>query len=281
MTFFLAQLNNPQFLILHVLGPILFGACIGSFLNVCIYRMPLNRSVVSPRSRCFTCGIALPWQVNIPIFAWFLLRGRCSCQLTKLSFRYPLVEFLTAFLTLWVWNLFPMAEALIYLLFCYALIVATFIDIDHFIIPDEISLGGCVVGLLLSTLVPQLHGATSHLGGFVHSLIGLLFGGGLLIVIAVGGKLLLRKEAMGMGDIKLVAAMGAFLGWQAPLFIIAVSSMLGSIIGIGLMIQKQRRWGIKMPFGPFLATAAIIYVLHGHEWMAQYLGLFQTLSPSP
>lgn len=276
---FYTSLFDPLTFILQVLAPVIFGACVGSFLNVCIYRMPLNRSVVTPASRCFTCGSALPWSVNIPILSWFILRGRCSCKLAKLSFRYPLVELLTSLLTLTLWNLYPPAQAVVFLIFVYGLIVATFIDLDHFIIPDEISLGGCVVGLILSALVPQIHGSPTALAGLTNSLIGLVFGGGLLLLIALGGSLLLRKEAMGMGDVKLVAAMGAFLGWQAPIFILAVSSMIGSVIGIGLMLRKQRRWGIKMPFGPFLVIAAVIWLLQGHQWMAQYLSLFQTSYP--
>ncbi|NJK92877.1 MAG: prepilin peptidase [Blastochloris sp.] len=263
--------------ILNYIAPFLFGACLGSFLNVCIYRMPLNRSVVAPRSRCAACGIPLPWQHNLPIPAWFLLRGRCSCQLTKLSFRYPLVEALTALLTVWIWNSHSPALALVYIVFSYALIVATFIDIDHFIIPDEISLGGCLAGLLASFLLPELQGTQFHFQALLNSLLGLLFGGGLLLGIAVIGTFLLRKDAMGMGDVKLIAAMGAFFGWQAPLFIIAVSSVAGSVIGIGMMIQQQKRlgFGLKMPFGPFLALAAILWMLGGKLWMENYLAIFQ------
>jgi leader peptidase (prepilin peptidase) / N-methyltransferase len=264
--------------VLHYLVPILFGACFGSFLNVCIYRMPLGKSVIFPSSRCAACGSPLPWQVNLPILSWFLLRGRTACCDTPLHFRYPLVEIITAALSLWIWNLYPPALALSYLVFTYGLIVATFIDIDHFIIPDEISLGGCVLALLLSLLIPELHHTPEHLHGLLRSFIGLLFGGGLLLAIALLGSWLLRKEAMGMGDVKLMATMGAFLGWKAPLFIIALSSLLGSIIGISLMIRKQKRWGLKMPFGPFLALAALIWVLGGHHWMERYLAVF---NPSP
>jgi leader peptidase (prepilin peptidase) / N-methyltransferase len=262
-------------LILQTVPAFIFGACIGSFLNVCIYRMPLGRSVVSPASRCAACGTALAWHVNLPILGWLRLMGRSACCSTKITARYPLVELITALLTVWIWNLFPPVLALSYLIFTYGLIIATFIDIDHFIIPDEISLGGCVVGLVLSSLVSALQGTPIHLQGLINSLLGLLFGGGLLLAIAAIGSFVMRKEAMGMGDIKLIAAMGAFLGWQAPLFIIAVSSILGSVIGIGMMIQKQKRWGLKMPFGPFLALAAIIWILGGHEWMASYMSLFE------
>jgi len=186
------------------------------------------------------------------------------------------VELLTALLTVWIWNLYPSLLGLAYLVFTYGLIIATFIDIDHFIIPDEISLGGCVAGLILSGLIPQLQETSNPWQALINSLLGLVFGGGLLLVIALVGSFILRKEAMGMGDIKLVAGMGAFLGWQAPLFIIAVSSVLGSVIGIGMMIRKQKRWGLKMPFGPFLAMAAVIWILGGHVWMARYMAVFDT-----
>jgi leader peptidase (prepilin peptidase)/N-methyltransferase len=274
MNTLLFEPGTLQFQIINYLGPFLFGACLGSFLNVCIYRMPLGRSVVSPGSRCAACGTALPWHVNIPILGWLRLMGRSACCSTKVSGRYPLVELISAILTVWIWNLFPPALALAYIVFTYGLIVATFIDIDHFIIPDEISLGGCVVGLLLSTALPQLQGSSIHLQGLINSLLGLVFGGGLLLVIAVVGSFVMRKEAMGMGDVKLIAAMGAFLGWQAPLFIIAISSVIGSVIGIGMMVKKQKRWGLKMPFGPFLALAAIIWILGGHHWMDSYLAIF-------
>jgi len=200
--------------------------------------------------------------------------GCSACCSTKISFRYPLVELITALLTVWVWHLFSPFIALAYLLFVYSLIVATFIDIDHYIIPDEISLGGCVAGLLLSALLPEMQNTHFFLYGFINSLIGLLFGGTVLLIIAVVGSFIMKKEAMGMGDIKLIAAMGAFLGWQAPIFIIAVSSILGSVIGIGMMIQKQKRWGLKIPFGPFLALAAVIWSLCGHHWMSNYLSMF-------
>jgi leader peptidase (prepilin peptidase) / N-methyltransferase len=260
--------------ILQMVMPFILGACVGSFLNVCIYRMPLGRSIIRPASRCAACGTALPWHLNIPVLSWICLRGNSACCSTRITARYPLVEFITALLSVWIWNLFPPLLALTYLVFTYGLIVATFVDIDHFIIPDEISLGGCVVGLILSALLPQLQETDNHLAGLVNSLLGLVFGGGVLLVIAVVGSFVMRKEAMGMGDIKLIAAMGAFLGWKAPLFIIAVSSILGSVIGIGMMIQKQKRWGLKMPFGPFLAMAAVVWILGGHQWMTAYLAFF-------
>ncbi len=260
----------------HWVTPLAIGACIGSFLNVCIYRIPHGKSIVAPSSRCAACGIQLPWKHNIPVLAWFLLRGRCSCQLTKLSFRYPLVEALTAFLFLWIWNSYPPALAAAYLIMASGLIIATFVDIDLFIIPDRISLGGIVVGLILSTLIPELHDQDTWKGGLIHSAVGMVAGGGILLGIAILGALIFRKEAMGMGDIKLLAAMGAFLGWQAVLFIIAASSIVGAVYGILQMLRKQTRWGMPIPFGPFLALAALAYILGAHYFVTAYFDSLST-----
>jgi len=254
---------------------LLTGACIGSFLNVCIYRIPLNKSVVHPGSHCAACGAPIPWFLNLPVLGWFILNGKTACCGTRLDLRYAMVEALTAILFAWIWLLYPPLTAAIHLLVVCALIVATFIDIDHFIIPDRITLGGCVAGLVVSTIYPPWQGRSSPLHGFLASFEGLLLGGGLLLFIAICGRLILRKEAMGMGDVKFLAALGAFLGWKAPLFIIAVSSLCGSIIGISLMLRRQKRWGLKMPYGPCLALAALIWQLGGHLWMAQYLKSLQ------
>ena len=267
MLHFLAS-NLPAFLI---------GSCIGSFLNVCIYRIPLGRSIVHPGSHCAACGAEIPWHHNIPVLGWFLLRGKAACCGTRIDLRYPVVEFLTALAITVLWNFYPPLIALAYVVFVCGLIVATFIDFDHYIIPDRITLGGCLAGLFFSTLLPRLQDQSTHWQGLVHSGYGLLLGGGLLFLIAVAGAVILKKEAMGMGDVKFLAAMGAFLGWQAPIFIITVSSLLGSVFGIALMLRKQRRWGLKIPFGPFLALAAGIWLLGGKQWMAAYISYVTTL----
>lgn len=260
----------------HWLAPFFVGACIGSFLNVCIYRWPLGRSVISPGSHCHACGAPIPWRHNLPIISWFWLRGRAACCGVRIDARYPLVEALTAILFAIVWNQWPPTLALPYLIGTAGLIIATFVDLDHYIIPDEVSLGGIVLGLLLSAFIPALHGADSWWEGLKASLLGTALGGGGLWAIAFLGSVIFRKEAMGMGDIKLLAAMGAFLGWTAVPFIIAVSSMLGAVIGSFLLIKKNKLWGVRLPFGPFLAAAALIWVLGGHRWMADYLALFAT-----
>lgn len=256
---------------------IALGLCVGSFLNVCIYRLPAGRSIVVEGSRCYACGIRLKWWQNIPLLSWLLQRGRCSCRLVRLPARYPLVEALTAAWFGAVWHVHQHTPllALIYITLGCALIVATFIDIDHFIIPDEISLGGCAAGLLLSALVPELHNSGVWWRGLASALLGLLIGGGLLFAIAWIGSAILRKEAMGMGDVKLLAALGAFLGWESTLFIIGLSSMIGASLGIALILTRRQRWGMPMPFGPSIVAAAMVWILGGSKWMDAYLALFR------
>ncbi|MEM9444321.1 MAG: prepilin peptidase [Verrucomicrobiota bacterium] len=251
--------------------PILVGACVGSFLNVCIYRLPAGKSIVSPGSHCMSCGKFLPWFLNIPVVSWIALRGRCMCKFVKLDVRYLIVEILTAIVFVTLWHLYAPAQAIVYAVFASGLIVATFVDIDHFIIPDEVSIGGCVAGMIFSFAFPVLQGVESHWGALRSSVWGWFIGGGMLLAIAIGGAIILRKEAMGMGDIKLMAAFGAFLGWEAPIFIIAVSSVMGSVYGITLLLLKGKMFGVPMPFGPFLCLAALIWIYGGNQWMDAYL----------
>jgi leader peptidase (prepilin peptidase)/N-methyltransferase len=253
------------------------GLCLGSFLNVCIYRLPHGRSIATEGSRCFACGIRLPWWRNIPVLSWLAQRGRCGCGLVKLDSRYPLVEILTAAWCTAVWQVHghQPALALTYLALGCALLVATFIDIDHFIIPDEISLGGCVAGLILSTLVPALHQRHDWLAGLGQSALGLAVGGGGLLAIALLGSAALRKDAMGMGDVKLLGALGAFLGWDATLFIIALSSMLGASFGLSLILVRRNRWGAPIPFGPYIVAAAMVWILGGSAWLDAYWAAFR------
>ena len=245
----------------------LLGAIVGSFLNVCIYRIPAGESVVSPGSRCPGCQKAIRWYQNIPVLSYLLLRGRCASCGIRISPRYPLVEALTGVLLLLVFHAFGLQWAtLVYWVFVAALVTITFIDLDHQIIPDVISLPGIPVGFLASFAVPWL--------SWSDSLIGILAGGGSLYLVAVGYELLTKKEGMGGGDIKLLAMMGAFLGWQAVLPIIFLSSFIGSLIGVPLMLIKGADTRLAIPFGPFLALAAVIYLLWGRQMIAWYLSLF-------
>jgi len=258
-------------IILHYIYPFLVGACVGSFINVIVYRLPLERSIVHPGSHCAACGKPLKWFHNIPIISWLVLKGRAACCDTRIDKRYPLVELITAIFTVVIWNLFPADQAIVYLIFTYALIVGTFIDLDHFIIPDSVSLGGCVFGVIASLLVPEIHDTASRPEALKLSLAGLGLGGGGLWLISFLGKLALRKDAMGLGDVKLIAAIGALCGWQGVLFTIASASVMGSVIGLAVIFGRDRKAGVPIPFGPFLAGGCVLFILKGHEWFDHYL----------
>lgn len=240
------------------------GAVVGSFLNVCIYRLPKNESIVFPPSRCPGCGKHIRWFDNIPIISYMLLAGRCRSCKTRISIRYPLVELLNALLTLFLFMRFgPTLAFLVLFLFCSAMVVITFIDLDHQIIPDIISLPGIVAGFIFSFFIPQL--------GWLNSLIGIVVGGGSLWLVAAGYELLTKKEGMGGGDIKLLAMMGAFFGWKAIPFIIFVSSLTGSVIGVTVMLIGKKDSKLAIPFGPFLASGAVLYIFFGRQLMHWYL----------
>jgi leader peptidase (prepilin peptidase)/N-methyltransferase len=212
------------------------GACIGSFLNVCIYRIPAGQSVVTPRSHC-ACGAPIQWHDNIPILSWFILRGRARCCGRRFSFRYAFVEAITAVLFTACWLAFPASpsKALCGMLFCAALIAATFIDLDHMVIPDVFTLGLGVAGVVLSCALPALHGrqdeffviASARSG--TDSVIGLLVGSGLVLWIALLAEAVLKKEAMGFGDVKFVGAIGAFTGWQGAVFAVFGGAVIGTL----------------------------------------------------
>ena len=341
-----------------------FGCIVGSFLNVCIYRMPLGLSVVSPSSHCPHCKYSIPWYLNVPLVTWVSLHGKCKNCGAPIALRYFLVELLTGIAFLGCWLNFGdtvhlLASALLALVFCLfiaGLIVASFIDFEHFIIPDEISIGGAVVGLVCSILIPQLHGTESMVVGVRESLLGIGVGAGLVYGILRAGKLLfgrqklalpdktkiifsetavhlpdgdvpyeelfyrksdviivhaehvelvdrcykdvlvrlmpeslhigddeyapddvphmeatsaeivLPREAMGFGDVKFMAFIGAFLGWEAVLFSLMVSSMIGAAVGVGLIASGKREWSSRLPYGPYIALAAVIWIFWGGDW---------------
>lgn len=242
----------------------IYGATVGSFLNVCICRLPENRSVVSPPSTCPQCGYLIRWYDNIPVASFLLLKGKCRSCRTPISIRYPIVELINGFLTLLLFVRFgPSMTFLALFILCSSLVAITFIDIDHQIIPDVISLPGIVIGFAFSFFVPL---------GWKNSLIGLLAGGGSLLLIAYAYHFLTGNEGMGGGDIKLLAMMGAFLGWRSILFIVFSASVVGSIIGVSLMIARGRDSKLAIPFGPFLAFGAILYIFYGSRIFEWYFG---------
>lgn len=274
----------------------LFGAIAGSFFNVVIYRVPAGRSIVRPGSHC-ACGAPIKWYDNLPVLSWFLLRGRARCCGRAYSFRYPFVEALTAGLFLACWLLFPPAKALVGMGFLGVLVCATFIDLDHLIIPDVFTLGAALAGVAVSFAVPSLHGATGDffvlqsLRAGLASIEGLLIGSGLVLWIALIAEALLKKEAMGFGDVKFVGAIGAFCGWQGAVFSVFGGAIVGTVwFMIALVWQKlsgrkppvaprtetpegepaDLGFGVHVPFGPMLAVAGAIYFLWAHAWVADY-----------
>jgi len=339
-----------------------FGCMVGSFLNVCIYRMPRNESVVSPPSHCPHCGYSIPWYLNVPLVTWLYLRGKCANCAAPISVRYFLVELLTGVAFFGCYFSFGLQSALLALAMCVLMagfIVATFIDLEHFIIPDEITIGGIIVGFICSFIVPQLHQASSMSQSLLRSFIGIAVGGGVVYLILRGGKLLfgrqkieqpvdskifftetclklpdhdisyeelfyrnsdaiilegkrvemidrcfletslrltpktlligdsefnteevpyieattnaiiLPREAMGFGDVKFMAAIGAFLGWPAVIFALLVSAIIGAFVGVTLILAKRSEWSSRLPYGPYIALAATIWIFSSvnvQEW---------------
>lgn len=240
------------------------GLIIGSFLNVCIHRLPQGKSVVRPRSSCPHCGALIRSYDNIPILSYLLLGGRCRSCRGPISVRYPLVELLSgAFAAMTAAKFGAGPPGLVVYLFIAALLVITFIDLDHRIIPDVISLPGIPVGFAASfgwlAISP------------LESLLGILAGGGSLFLVAWGYQLIAGREGMGGGDIKLLAMIGAFIGWKGVLFTIFVSSLTGTLAGVGLILLKGGTMKLAVPFGPFLAIGALAYLFAGTELMDAYL----------
>jgi len=261
------------------------GGCFGSLLNVCIYRIPLGVSIVYPGSHCSVCGSPIPWYNNIPIFSWFILKGRAACCGTRIDRRYWIIEAITAVLFLAIFLKYYTEGAgvvLCYALMVFGLIAASGIDMDHFIIPDRFTLGGVVAGIVCSTLVPELHHQTSAWKGFNAALGGAFVSGLVLWLVATIGSKIFKKEAMGMGDVKFIAGMGAFLGTSSIVWVIPVSAFIGSIFGIFLIFTKGGTWGTRMPYGPFLALAAILWIFGGSDATQAYFDHIQkTLQAAP
>jgi len=247
-----------------LLIPALFGAIIGSFLNVVILRLPAkDSSIVFPASHCPKCLNPLSWYENIPILSYLFLRGKCSHCHTAISIQYPVVEILTAFLAAALCYKFNYSlEAGAYFLFAAALLVIIFIDIHHQIIPDIISLPGIVLGLLFSLVNSNVT--------WQSSLLGILTGGGILYAIAYIYFFLRKQDGMGGGDIKLLAMIGAWLGWQSLPFVIFTSSLSGSVIGLIAMKWQKKGGSTRIPFGPFLSCAALIYTFYSEKILFFY-----------
>jgi leader peptidase (prepilin peptidase) / N-methyltransferase len=275
----------------------LVGACVGSFLNVCIYRVPKEESVVTPGSHC-ACGKPIAWYDNVPVLSWLILRGRARCCGRAFSFRYPFIEILTAGLFLACWLLFPPGKAVAGMVLVAIVICAVFIDIDHMIIPDAFTIGGAITGVVLSLLLPSLHDqahdfyALASLRAGLDALLGLFVGSGLVLWIALIAEAVLKKEAMGFGDVKFLGALGAFIGWKGAIFAMFGGAILGCLWLALAMLWRGVSGrnapgpkvetpdgepaaiglGVHVSFGPMLGAGALLYFFYAAPWFNAYVG---------
>jgi leader peptidase (prepilin peptidase)/N-methyltransferase len=241
----------------------IIGACIGSFLNVCICRIPESQSIVHPPSACPKCKTPIRAYDNIPIISYIVLAGKCRSCGAPISLRYPMVELMTGLLAVAAMIRFGLSiDFLIYFAFIATLVVVTYIDLDHQIIPDVISLPGIPIGLIAAFFVDFVSVKNAVIGAFI--------GGGILFLVAWGYYFFTGKEGMGGGDIKLLAMIGAFTGWQGVFFTIFVASATGTLIGGTLMLFAQKNLKFAVPFGPFLSVGAIAYLFFGPELIFWY-----------
>ncbi len=259
----LTQIPQPIWLCLFFI----LGALLGSFANVVICRLPLNESIVRPRSRCRKCKSAVAWYDNVPIFSFLVLRGRCRNCYEKIGWRYPLVELIMAlgFAAFFYWHGFHFF-LIEHLIFFFSLVIVSFIDLDHMILPDSFTLSGIVIGLIGAYLNPSRV--------FSEALFGALMGGGFLWLVAYVYFLVRKQEGMGGGDIKLLAWIGAVLGWQSIPFVILVSCLFGSLVGVFLALREKKGFQTVIPFGPYLALGAVAYIFNGYLLGKLYLQTF-------
>lgn len=266
--------ENP--LLLYIFSFII-GTVIGSFLNVCIYRLPREESIIFPPSRCTSCGSRVKAYHNIPVFGYLFLGGKCSACGSRISPIYPIVEILSGLTFVGIlWKFGVSVDSLFYLTLIYSLVVITFIDLKHMIIPNIVTIPGVVIGLLYNALGTDWEKSRELLGNlsfslesffgvlnevpFLDSVFGTIIGGGLLFLIAFLYVVIRKREGMGMGDVKLLAMIGAFLGWKGVIFVMLVSSIIGTVAGLTVIIYKKGDLRYAIPFGPFLSLAAVIYI---------------------
>jgi len=243
------------------------GLFIGSFLNVCIHRIPRCESIMWPSSHCPLCNNPIkPWD-NIPVVSYIFLGGRCRSCSAKISLRYPVVETLSALIALSMLYRFGLTVSFgIYYAWACVLLVITFIDIDYQIIPDRLSIGGIILGLGLVYWLPLT---------YRDSLMGLALGAGLLIAVIYGYYFLTKKQGMGGGDVKLLGMIGVFTGWQGVLFTIFMGSLIGTLFGLPWALTQKKTMKAAIPFGPFLALGAFIFVLWGTQMIDWYFGFLR------
>lgn len=248
----------------------ILGLITGSFMNVCIYRIPRNLSIIRPGSRCPVCNRPVKFFDNIPLLSFLILRGRCRSCGSRIHWRYPVVEFLNGLIWIFAFNKFGQNPvSLPFLLFASALVVITFIDLEHMIIPDSITIPGTFFGIAFSFILPDPFFRLESLG-FLSSLMGALTGFILFLLIAILGTAIFKKEAMGGGDIKLMAMVGAFTGWKGVLLTTFTGSLIGALTGIFIMLRRKSTDTI-IPFGPYLSAGALVSLLFGQELMDLWL----------
>lgn len=246
-----------------------FGALVGSFLNVCIYRLPVDKSIVFPPSACESCTRELSWYENLPIVSWLALGARCRTCKTPLSFRHPLIEALTALMFgAAAWYYGPSWLLVSRLVFGCALIVLFAIDLDHHLLPNVITLPGIVVGLAFSLVTEP---------GWLASLIGAVVGGGSLWLIAEVYYRVRHEEGLGMGDVKMLAMIGAFIGWPLMLVTLMMASFAGAFVGLLVIALRKGDMKYALPFGTFLALGAVLATTIGPRLLGWYLGFWEPL----
>lgn len=243
----------------------IFGLIVGSFSNVCIYRIPRNESIIYPASHCPKCRTTIKPIDNIPLLSYILLKGRCRNCKNKISIQYPMVELLSGLIYLIIYLIYGLSvQTLIYIILSSALIIIAFIDLNQQIVPDIISLPGIGAGLILSFFVPYV--------SFINSALGIVVGGGIILVIGLAGSVIFKKEAMGGGDVKLAAMIGAFLGWRYIIISLFFGFFLGALTGIFLIMTKVKKREDVIPFGPFIVLGSLITLLWGEKIISWYLG---------
>jgi len=243
----------------------ILGLIVGSFSNVCIYRIPRNESIIYPASHCPKCRSNIKALDNIPLLSYILLKGRCRNCKSKISIQYPIVELLTGIIYLIIYLIYGLnIQSLIYVILSSALIIIAFIDLNEQIVPDVISFPGIVIGFIISFFVPYISYANSALGVFV--------GGGIILVIGLAGSVIFKKEAMGGGDVKLAAMIGAFLGWRYIIISLFLGFFLGALAGIILILSKIKNREDVVPFGPFIVLGSFITLLWGEKIISWYIG---------
>jgi len=242
------------------------GACVGSFLNVCIYRIPRRESLLWPGSRCTSCGRGLSWYENLPVLSWMVLGGRCRSCRAPVSWMYPAVEIITSLTFVSGYLLYGLTPiAAVRVLFACALIVLFVTDMQHKILPNVITLPGMVVGFACSLFLPP---------GWRDSLIGIVVGGGVLFAIAETYYRVRGEEGLGMGDVKLLGMIGAFLGWKLVLLTLVLASFTGSVFGVAVIASGRGNMKYALPFGTFLAVGALVAAIWGTPIVDWYFGFY-------